>query len=125
MSNMKTPTIFWRYQYVNDCDNVLPTDNINVTPDYINRWQIIGYIKVKVGDFDIEQLSPIAYIKKKGCQGSEVPSLIHDYCCSFPSFYDLNSGFGVVNYFGLTPNEVMLKVELAFNKTFKIWDNSI
>lgn len=128
---MKTPVIIWHYHYLQSCKEVAVTDTIDLTPDTMNRWQIRGYLRVKTKalpeykTFGKSIAVPVAWINQKGCRGASVPSLIDNFACKFPYIYDANSGYGESFLFGATPNELMIKVQAAFEKTHRCFLNCL
>jgi hypothetical protein len=124
----KLPTIIWRYHYLQACKEVTINDEIDLTPDNNGRWQIRGFINVNTKAMPEYKWAgkkihvPVAYINQKGCAGASVPSLVNNFCCNFTYIYDANTGYSDFNIFGDTPNEVMEKVQKAFEKTFIIFN---
>jgi len=129
VSTSSGPVIIWRYHYLQACKEVTINDEIDLTPDNIGRWQIRGYLRVKTKvmpeykNFGKSILVPFAYINQKGCASASVPSTVDKFCCNFPYIYDANLGYGNCNIFGNTPNEVMIKVQQAFEKTHRCFLN--
>jgi hypothetical protein len=128
---MNCPKLIWRYRYLEKCNMVTPDDIINLTPDDHNRWMIIGYVMVKtkaIPDYkNFGKQIPISMVSihQKGCAGGTVPSLIDDFCAHFPNIKDANIGFSDSYFYGKSPNEVMLKVQEAFELTYKCFLNFV
>ncbi len=123
------PAIQWRYHYLQNCKEVTVIDEIDLTPDHMNRWQIRGYFMVDtkaMPEYKVfgEQVSvPCCWITQKGCLNSPVPSVDDNFACKFSHVYDINIGFGESYFYGKTPNELMMKIQEAFAKTYKIFMN--
>lgn len=125
---LKQPKIIWRYHYVQACKQVTIADAINTTPDDSGRWQIRGFIKVNTAVLPEYKWAgkyvsiPIAWIMQKDCKNQS--DLLCRFKCEFTSIYDANLGYGRTYFYGSTPNEVMIKIQEAFNKTYNCFLNS-
>lgn len=125
------PKLSWKYRYLEECREVSQEDIINTTPDEHNRWMIIGYISMKTKampeykTFGKKINIPIVVIQQKGCAGSVVPSTIDNFCAHFSNIKDANIGLSESYFYGKTPNEVMVKVQEAFERTYNCFINFI
>lgn len=128
---MVYPKIIWKYRYLEECREVTSEDIINITPDEHNRWMIIGYATMKTKalpeykTFGKKIHIPIVTIQQKGCSGAVVPSIVDNFCSHFPNIKDANIGFSDSYFYGKTPNEVMIVVQEAFERTYNCFLNFV
>lgn len=123
----KTQLITWHYKYVNGGDRINDGDEISLTPDDMNRWQILGTVSASTSVMDNYKWAgrrvdvPLCVINQRGTRGTSIPSLENNFYCQLPYVYDANIGYGSYNIFGNTPREVMNQVEEHFEKTVNIF----
>jgi hypothetical protein len=124
------PKLIWKYRYINGGNIVTPYEFINRIPDKHNRWMIVGYATMKTKAMPYYKIFgkaihiPMVTIQQKGCIVT-ISSSIDNFCGHFSNIKDANIGYSDSYFYGETPNEVMLKIQEAFEQTYKCFLNFI